>query len=144
MSMKVPERRLPLHLAAFLGCSTGAYALSLAGITAVQSATDEALAQERAPLSRSLGIIAADHTILEWTISDLADQYDQLAAAYAGIGTTFGRVESGLDRVSGMADAITKSAASVPTRVSLPPMRAATRRAAPPPATHATTGASGG
>jgi hypothetical protein len=140
--MKGPDRRLPLHVAAFLGCSTGAYALSLAGVTAVQSATDVALDHERAPLARSLDAISTDHAALERSILELSDQYDELTATYAGLARTFPAVERGLDAVSSLATSITKSAASVPTRVSLPAVRSAPRRAAPPP-THASTGASG-
>jgi hypothetical protein len=137
----VADRRLPLHLAAFLGCSTGAYALTLAGVTAVQSATDSALERERAPLTRSLETIAADHDTLDRAIVELSDQYDRLTATYTGLGGVFDAYERGLDAVSGMASSITKSASSMPTRVSLPSLRSAPRRAAP--ATHATTGASG-
>jgi len=140
--MKVPDRRLPLHVPAFLGCSTGAYALTLAGVTAVQSATDMALDRERAPMAHSLDAISSDHAALEQSMLELADDYDRLATSYAGLGPTFDAVETGLERIAKTAAAITKSAASMPTRVALPSMQSAPRRAAPPP-THASTGASG-
>ena len=48
----VAERRVPMHLVVLVGCSAGAYSLALAGMTALQSRADAALARDGRRWSR--------------------------------------------------------------------------------------------
>jgi hypothetical protein len=142
MSTKVADRRFPLHLAVLAGCSTGAYALTLATVTTFQSGADASLAREREPLASAIDSVASEHNDLERAISTAIDGYDEAAAMYARLGTSIADVEQGLDKLAGLTRKVSTSAATLPSRVTLPTVRSAPRRAGPP-ATHATTGASG-
>ena len=122
--------------------SAGAYSLALAGMTALQSRADAALAGDRTPMVQTLDAIAADHDELERAVSAAVSEYDRLAGTYDGLGATFSDVEDRLDVLAGMASSISHTASSLPSRVSLPSVRSATRSVTPP-RTQATTGASG-
>jgi hypothetical protein len=142
MSTKVADRRFPLHLAVLAGCSTGAYALTLATVTTFQSGADGSLAREREPVASAIDSIASQHDDLERAISTAIQTYDEAAATYARLGASIADVEHGLDRLAGLTRKVSTSASTLPSRVTLPTVRSGPRRAAPP-ATHATTGASG-
>jgi hypothetical protein len=142
-STKVADLRAPVHLAVLVGCSTCAYAFSLAAVTALQSGTDASMARERGPMARTIDSIAADHDGLELAISTAIAEYDQLAATYARLGASIEGVEHGLDTLAGLTRSVSTSAASLPSRVRMPTIRAAAPRNAAPPPVHATTGASG-
>ena len=55
------ESRRPIHLAVLVGVSAGAYAISLAGVTALQSTTDARIAAERAPADHAVDVMAVGH-----------------------------------------------------------------------------------
>ncbi len=135
--------RLPPHIAVLVGVSAGVYAASLAGVTAVQSETDAGLAEARAPYQAAAGAAAADHDRLEATLESALRRYDGLAERYRAAGDAMTDAEVGLDSLAERAAALTESAASLPTRFSLPAVRSVPRAAAAPPKTDATTRASG-
>ena len=137
------DRRIPTHLAVLVGVSAGAYAISLAGVTALQSNADVRLITQRAPVQGAAEAAAADHDALEDAVAAAARRYAALAATYDRIGADLGGMEGALDDLATRAADLTESAASLPTRFSLPRVQAAPRRVASPPKTHATTGASG-
>ena len=59
------ERRYPIHLAVLVGASTAAYAVSLAGITALQSTADVTAVDRQAPVEQMATRIRAGHDRLE-------------------------------------------------------------------------------
>ncbi len=71
-----------MHLVVLVGCSAGAYSLALAGMTALQSRADAALAGDRTPMVQTLDAIAANHDELERAVSAAASEYDRLAGTY--------------------------------------------------------------
>ena len=142
--MTVTDRRVPAHLAILVGVSASAYAVSLAGVTALQSTSDARLIAEREPIRLAAEAAAADHQALEAAAKRAADHYAALAARYDGAGTGMADLEGALDGLATRAAALTESTASLPTRFSLPHVRSAPRISSSAPKTHSTTRASGG
>lgn len=142
LSMKSTRRSVPVHLAILVGCSTGAYAASLAFVTSLQSRADAAVVRARDPIERAVATVASRHDQLDRSVSATADAYDRLASTYATLDPAFATLEHRLDDLAALTSSISKSAASLPSRVSLPAIHASSRQAAPP-RIHAITGASG-
>jgi hypothetical protein len=125
------------------GLSLGAYAVSLASVTSLQSEADAATTELRAPAVEALAALAAGHDSIE----------ERLGAArlkLAGSGDAYGEAAAALEALQARVDALAAGVASLevgslalPTRITLP---SAPRvpAAVPRPATQATTGASGG
>jgi hypothetical protein len=137
------EPRRPLHLAVFLGLSAGAYAVNLAGVTALQAQSEAAVLIDRVPTSQAIATIAAGHDALEARADRAAAAYARAADAYGMVGQTMADVEAQLSELAGVVSTIEGAAQSLPSRVALPRVTrvvtAVTR-----PAVHATTAASGG
>jgi len=142
------DRRFPTHLAVLVGVSAGAYAVSVAGVAALQAHADARLTAERAPFGQAADAAAADHDSLEAAVEIAARRYLELTSRYDQLGGRITTVEDALDSLATRAATLTESAASLPTRFSLPTVRSAPRVvvSAPrssAPKTSATTGASG-
>lgn len=139
--------RRPVHLAVMAGTAAGLYAVSLAGVTALQASTNEALAAERDPIAAAIAEQRTHHDRLEATMDGAAAAYGEAAAAYTAILATLEAHETDL---AALATAVKKaegtaSNLAVPARAALPRIvSTVTARSAPRPATNATTGASGG
>jgi hypothetical protein len=134
----------PFHLVVLAGLSTGAYALALAAMAALQSSADQALIEDRAPAVAVVGRAAAAHDELAATVDAASRRYRSRAARYDALGGSIDAYESTLDELVARTDAITESVGSLPTRIQLP--SAPSIPAAAPrtqPATDASTGASG-
>lgn len=138
------DRRRPVHLAVLVGVSTGVYATALAGVTTLQSGTDQALIADRAPVARVADAAAVGHDRLEAAVEEASRRYGVLAARYDRFGRAFGDLEIAIDGLAARVEIITESARSLPTRIALPTVRALpAARPAARPKTHGTTGASG-
>jgi hypothetical protein len=137
------EARRPLHVAVFLGLSAGAYAVSLAGVTALQAQSEAAVLVDRAPTAQAIAEIAAWHDALEATADRASAAYQRAAGAYDTAGQTLADVEAQLSGLADVVGTIQGAAQGLPSRVALPRVsRAAT--AVSRPTVHATTAASGG
>lgn len=137
------DTRRPAHLAVLLGASAGIYAVSLAGITALQSATDQTLIDERAPFGTATSTLAGGHDALETDLERAARAYGDAAAGYDRLGPRLDAMETSLDTLAGTVSQVSGAAKALPGHVTLPVVtRTVTTKAAP--VTHATTGASGG
>ena len=145
--MTMTDARRPLHLAVLVGVSTGTYAIALAGVTALQSASDAAIAADRAPYELAADRLAAGHDRVEAALEDAGRDYDLLASSYDGLAPRLVDMEASLQGLGDRAIRLSDSIGSLPSRVSVP--RMPTIRSAPAPAkvskpaTHGTTGASG-
>lgn len=138
-----PAVGAPAHIAVFLGLSTGAYALTLAAVTGLQSAAEAATRAERAPTLAAIEAMTAGHDRLTARLDDARAAYEAAAGAYAGAGIAVADLEVRLNALATAVSEVSGTAASLPTGVRLPPVtRSVTRVAAP--TTQATTGASGG
>lgn len=137
------ESRRPIHLAVLVGVSAGAYAISLAGVTALQSTTDARIAADRAPADHAVDAMAVGHDRLESSIDDTMRAYRLAADRYAGVGSELEAVETSLDDLGARVEKVTGAANALPGRVSLPKITTSTRTVTRTKVVHATTGASG-
>ena len=137
------EARRPVHLLVLFGASAGLYAVSLAGVTALQSSTERATALERAPVVSDLDSLAAANDRLTRGVDQAALAYDATSQSYEVLGPRLGDTEARLAELAASVADVQGAARALPTRVALPAVRAATARAVAPKV-QATTGASGG
>jgi hypothetical protein len=137
------ERRRPVHLAVLVGMSASAYAASLAGVTALQSATDARVAADRAPASHAADVLATGHDRLETSLDRVNRAYTQAATRYAALGTRLVDMEASLDALGTRVKKVTGAANALPGHVNLPTIRSTTRVVTRTKVVHATTGASG-
>jgi hypothetical protein len=138
------DRRVPAHLAILVGVSAGAYAVALAGVSALQSSADSRLISQRLPFQLAAEQAAREHDRAERAVAAAADRYIVLAARYERAGGAFAEVESALDGLAARAATLTESAAMLRVEpFSLPTVGRLVPRSVSPPTTHATTKASG-
>ncbi|HET7167826.1 MAG TPA: hypothetical protein VFI69_01365 [Candidatus Limnocylindrales bacterium] len=138
------DPRRPVHLAVLLGVSTGAYAVALAAVTGLQSASDTAARRAIDPIVATQTSVGVDHGLLERDLRDATARYSELADQYDRFTPRLLDLEAALDSLAGSTQRITDGTAALPTRISLPPVRRAPQVVAAAPRTHAVTSASGG
>lgn len=90
------EPRRPLHLAVAIGLSAGAYAVALAGVTALQSSSEQALVADRAPASNVIDQLRLEHSRLEARIARASAAYDEAVTAYGRAAGGLGSFEKKL------------------------------------------------
>jgi hypothetical protein len=139
------DTRRPVHLAVLVGVSAGAYAVSLAGVTALQSATDARIAAERAPAKHAVDVMASGSDELEASLDAATHAYTVAAGRYARLAPKLTDMETSLDELGKHVEQVTGAAKSLPGRVkvSLPRVSTSTRTVTRTKVVHSTTGASG-
>jgi hypothetical protein len=142
-STAMTDTRRPVHLAVLVGLSATAYAISLAGVTALQSATDARIAADRAPAGRAADLLASGHDELEMTLDYATQSYGLAAGRYAELGTRIVDMETSLADLEKRVGKVTGAAKALPNHVSLPTISTSTRVVTRTKVVHATTGASG-
>jgi len=139
------EPRRPFHIGVLVGLSTGMYAFSLAAVTTLQVASDQTLIEERAPVSDAIGLLADHHDRLAARLDLARRRYEEASGGYGDLSDRLTAVHHDIETLGRSVTTIEGSALALPGQLDLPAvLRIAPPRAAPPPpATHATTGASG-
>jgi hypothetical protein len=137
------ESRRPVHLAVLVGVSASAYAISLAGVAALQSATDARVAADRAPAGHAADALASGHDQLETSLDEATRAYAAAADRYARLGTRLIDMETSLEDLGTRVEKVSGAAKALPGRVSLPTISTSTRVVTRTKVVHATTGASG-
>lgn len=138
---KPADPKRPYHLAVLLGVSAGTYAVTLAGVTTLQAASERAEADLRAPALATVGAARIVHDGLDRDLAALRDDLGGAGADYERSAAALAELEAGLDALTLRVAEIEGATARLPDRIALP---AAPRvAAATKPATQATTGASG-
>lgn len=136
------ELRLPPHIGVFLGASTAAYAVSLAGVTVLQARSEAALVADRAPVVAGIDAVAARNELLTAALSAAGVDYQAATDAYVANGGRLADLEQALATLASKVAQIDGVSRSLPTSINLPKVvRRVTTSSAP--ATSATTGASG-
>lgn len=137
------DARRPIHLAVMVGASTALYAISLAGVTAIQSNADRALIVRQSPAEDATARVGRGNDRLERTLTHAADAYSEAAERYDALAPRLEDMETSLELLAGRVKTVSGAARALPGKVSLPTVHrsapAATR-----PRTTAKTGASGG
>ncbi len=137
------ETRRPLHLAVIVGMSASAYAISLAGFAALQSATDARVAADRAPTGEAAAALAIAHDQLEGSLDEASRAYLRSSERYARVGTGLQDMETSLDALGSRVEKVSGAAKALPGRVDLPRISTSTKVITRTRVVHATTGASG-
>lgn len=136
-----------LDVPVILGLSAALYAGSLAGVTALQSSQDEAARASTAELRAVLARARDERAWLERAVSESGSAFNRHLEAYGDLEERASAISDELASLASLVDEVTGSAAGLPAQ--LPQAQSVTRLvrvtvSAPPPPTHATTGASGG
>ena len=149
--------RIPAHVAVLLGLSAGTYSVFLAGATALQAASESAIAADKAPIVGALGQLAEGHDRLAGSLEEARARYGEASEAYTTLVAAIGAYEARIADLTGRIDSLQAETGVLPDGIPTPrpaavsaPVRQSTRVAvaplvtpAPKPATVATTGASG-
>ena len=138
-----PAASVPAHLGVILGLSAGAYALTLAAVTGLQSSAEAATRMERAPTIASIDAMAAGHDRLTARLDAARAAYEAAAGVYGDAGLQVADLGARLDALAAAVSEVSGTASSLPSSVRLPPISRSVAKVAAP-ASQATTGASGG
>ena len=143
MTDRLALPRIPSHLVVMLGASTATYAVTLAGVAGLQARVDAGLAATRQPTIAAISELQAGHDDLAARLAEARGSYTRTANAYEAAGSSLEALSARLGALAATVADIDGASRSMPTSIRLPTVRqpvAAVRA----PATHATTGASGG
>ncbi len=137
-------RKAPLHVPIALGVTAGLYAVSLAGITALQSQADLAQAASRQPLADSVAGVARERAVLEHDLHATVDALNSASAAYGTAAEGTSSLEAAVAALAKQVVAATGAAAQIPQGTGrLPSAPRTVTVVVTAPATQGTTGASG-
>lgn len=100
------EARRPLHLPVVVGLSAGVYAVSLAGVTALQSSHDRAVLAEHRPAADAVAALRATHDELDARLEHARHTYATAAAGYDALAMALGAFDGRLATVAGQVDAV--------------------------------------
>lgn len=141
MTDRLAALRVPAHVGVMLGVSTAAYAVTLAGVTALQAGSEAELAAERAPAIARIDGLAARNQQLTDALQAAGASYDAVAAAYGAAGARLVDLEAALASLATSVQLIDGASRSLPSSIALP--RVGRPSSGGAPATSSTTGASG-
>ncbi len=142
---------MPARAGMLIGASAAVYAVTLAGIGALQASNDAAIAASRQPYLDAIAETRAVNDALESALLAADAEARALAASYASVGADVATYQARLDTLAALVAEVEGSAAALPSRISLPTISA--RGAIPSgssgggskaPATNTRSGASGG
>jgi hypothetical protein len=138
------EGRKSLQFALLLTASAGAYAVSLAAVAGLQSASDRAVIDGRLPTADAIDRLAGDSARLEGSLaradavlSDAIARFEATTPALAASAAELAALHEEVAGVSGRA-------AELPGSIAVPRVTRTTRTVTRTVVVHGTTGASGG
>jgi hypothetical protein len=133
----------PARAGMLLGASAAVYAVTLAGISVLQAQDDSAVAARRQPFLDAIAERRAANDALEASLVQADATVRALGGFYAQAGDGVAAYEARLDELAALVAEVQGSAASLPTRISLPKVTVSTSVGTRAPATSTRTGASG-
>jgi hypothetical protein len=89
--------RRPVHVVVALGMTAGLYAVSLAGVTALQATADTRLAADRAPTADAVARLRDSQDALESRLTRLDDAYATAADGYKSVAAGISAHETALN-----------------------------------------------
>lgn len=135
-------RKAPLHLPIAVGLTTGLYAVSLAGVTALQAQADGAAVAAQQPSADAIRGLTAQRAALERDLAQTVAALNNAATLYNGsLGKAAG-LRSAVTALAGEVQAATGASVYVLNGGGLPGAVRPVTAAAAAPAVHATTGGS--
>jgi len=135
-------RRVPAHIGVMLGLSTAAYAVTLAGVAADQSQAEAATAAARAPAVAAVDSLTHGNDDVDAALARADTMLAAVSRDYQLAGERLAALEGALNGFAGSVAQINGVSRALPASVPLPAVTMSSRSSVP--ATHATTGASGG
>lgn len=140
----------PARAGMLIGASAAVYAITLAGIAALQASDDAAVAARRQPWVDAIAAERAANDDLEATLAAAGEDAKWLGDVYADVSTDIAAYGARLDELAALVAEVEGSAAALPDRVKLPSVAMRGAIAAPrsggttrAPTTTSTSGGSG-
>ena len=96
-----------------VGITAGLYAVSLAGVSALQSATDTQLAADHAPAAGAVAQLKGTHDAIEASLDRLAGDYARAASGYQAISDGIAGHEQSLAALRRKVNAAASAAAAL-------------------------------
>ena len=135
----------PARAGMLIGASAAIYAVTLAGISAMQADSDAAAAARRQPYLEAVAAARAANDALDVALVRVDGEMRALASDYAAVGQDIAGYQARLDALATLVAEVQGSAAALPTRISLPSVSVRSAGGSSrAPATRTTTKASGG
>jgi hypothetical protein len=138
--LRLGSQRLPAHVAVMLGASVAGYGIALAVVTGLQSASEAAIAADRAPTSELLSGLAAGHDRLGGAVDRAAATATRALDRYQLLSSEISQLRADVDALSRLVSRVDGAAQALPASVKLPTV--IRTPAAARPVVHATTGGS--
>lgn len=142
---------MPARAGMLLGASAAVYAVTLAGVSALQSSSDAAIAARRQPYVDAVAATRTTNDTLEAALLAADAEARALASEYATVGANVAAYQARLDSLATLVAEVEGSAAALPSRIALPTVtargaipRASSGGSSKAPATNSKSGASGG
>ncbi len=110
------QARRPVHVAVAVGVTAGLYAVSLAGVTALQAGTNAQLAAERAPAAAAVDALRTNHDQVDADLARIAAEVSRTSATYQQIADGIASHEAALESLDARVAAVEGSAASLHVR----------------------------
>ena len=135
----------PSRAAMLIGVSAAVYAVSLAAVAGLQFRTETATAEAQAPMVAAVERTRAANDALESMLLAADAKASALEAEYANAGTDAAAFQARLNELAALVAQVKGSAATLPTAISLPTVKAhgAVAGSGRAPATSGVTSASG-
>ena len=109
------EKRRPIHLAVAVGVSASLYAVSLAGVTALQSNDNAQVAAGHAPLIGTVDGLDSANSDLEARLAAARKTFDASAAKFSSVADRVTGFESRLKALAGNVAKIRGTSISMPS-----------------------------
>ena len=142
MTERAVTGAVPPNILVLVGTTTAAYALTLAGVAALQARSEAGLTAARAPAAARLAELARGHELLLERLQLASRRYEDAASQYVATTDALAGVRDELAAFAALVGEIDGISRTMPTSIRVPQPRMTVRISAP--ATSATTGASGG
>lgn len=139
-----PLLTMPARAGMLIGASAAVYAVTLAGVSGLQSQSDAEAIARREPWLAEIAESRAANDDLDASLVAAGAEARALAAAYARTGDAMTSYQARLDTLAALVAEVQGSAASLPSRINLPAVNVRSSTRSTRPATTATSGASGG
>jgi hypothetical protein len=110
----------PTRAGMLIGASAAIYAVTLAGVSVLQTDSDSALAASRQPYLDALAATRAANDTLEAALTKADSAAQALATDYTAVGQDVTAYQARLDELAALVAEVQGSAAALPTRISLP------------------------
>ena len=135
----------PTRAGMLIGASAAIYAVTLAGVAALQAESDAAAAARRQPYVEAVAAARAANDTLDAALATVDAEARALAGDYAAIDQDIAGYQARLDELAALVAKVQGSAAALPTRISLPTVSVVRSAggSSRAPATRTTTKASG-